>query len=240
MSVLWLDTVGSTNDYLKQHGNAPHGTAVATDRQTAGRGRRGRVWQHQPQGLALSVVLDGVYPALPLVCALAVGDALTALTGKKFGWKWPNDLLADGRKIGGILCEGAVRGDVARTVAGIGLNLRGTAESFAAAGLPYADSVEAYTAQILAPRAVAEEIVARLLPLVETLAAQGMTALLPRYAAGCVTLGREVEVCAADGSRLCGTAIGLEADGALRLRTAEGECVVRAGEVSVRGLYGYV
>jgi BirA family transcriptional regulator, biotin operon repressor / biotin---[acetyl-CoA-carboxylase] ligase len=143
-NVTHLAEVGSTNDWLMARADAlPDGHWVITDRQTAGRGRRGRVWNDGAGNFMGSVLVkaDGSVQQLSFVAALALHEALTELTSApaRLALKWPNDVLLDGLKCSGILLErqgGAL-------VIGIGVNLAhhpdGTerpATSLAAAGLP--------------------------------------------------------------------------------------------------------
>jgi BirA family transcriptional regulator, biotin operon repressor / biotin---[acetyl-CoA-carboxylase] ligase len=121
----------STNDHaraLAEQG-APHGTVVMAEEQTRGRGRRGREW-NAPAGssLLLSMVLrpraDGAETLLSLRLGLAAARAIERATTLRVGVKWPNDLVVDGRKVAGLLCEGAREaGRPLHMVAGIGLNL---------------------------------------------------------------------------------------------------------------------
>ncbi len=139
-----LAEVGSTNDWLLARTDAlPDGHWVLADRQTAGRGRRGRVWNDGAGNFMASVLVkaDGPVQQLSFVAALALHDALSGLSGQpgRFSLKWPNDVLLDGTKCSGILLER----QGAALVIGIGVNLAhhpdGTerpATSLAAAGLP--------------------------------------------------------------------------------------------------------
>lgn len=130
--LLLVDEVGSTNDEVRAlaEGGAPHGSAVAARRQTAGRGRRGHVW-HSPAGnLYLSILLrprvaPARLPGLSAACGLGALHALRGLNGtNEVQLKWPNDLLARGRKLGGILVEaGRDKGGKTFAVCGIGINL---------------------------------------------------------------------------------------------------------------------
>ncbi len=129
-----LESVGSTNDAARDLAlaGAAHGTAVVAGEQTRGRGTRGRSW-HSPRGLGLyaSFILrgaaDGPVPSLhllPLAAGLAASDAVLAAAGVEARLKWPNDLVHDGKKLGGILSEGvsgAAGGDFA--VVGVGINI---------------------------------------------------------------------------------------------------------------------
>jgi BirA family biotin operon repressor/biotin-[acetyl-CoA-carboxylase] ligase len=129
-----FETLGSTNDEAKAlaRAGAPEGTLVWAGEQTAGRGRRGRTWRSPPGNLYLSLVLrpEGApsrAAQLGFVAALGLGDALAALAGPalKLRYKWPNDLLVDGRKLAGILLESenAASDRVDFVVAGIGVNI---------------------------------------------------------------------------------------------------------------------
>ena len=105
---------------------AAHGSLVAADRQTAGRGRLGRSFASADGGLYMSVVIKSDLPAgvLTTLCAVAVRRAIQELTGKTADIKWVNDLQIDGKKICGILCEGVWQGDrPLGVIAGIGLNI---------------------------------------------------------------------------------------------------------------------
>ena len=128
---LW-ESIGSTNDRALELGRegAPHGSAVAARCQTSGRGRRGHVWESPRGNLYLSIVLrprvaPSRLPGLAAACGLGAADALDVLLASNAPQlKWPNDLLADGRKLGGILVE-AARDCDGKTfaVCGIGINI---------------------------------------------------------------------------------------------------------------------
>lgn len=127
---MWLvDTIGSTNDWLKEMARreASPWMVVRAERQTAGRGRGGRAWASPPGNLYLSVVLpppaDRPITLLPLLVGVAVAEAAQewAVPARL---KWPNDVLAGGRKLGGILVESSSDGQGSPAiVAGLGVNL---------------------------------------------------------------------------------------------------------------------
>lgn len=109
-------------------GGAPHGSLVLAKEQTAGRGRFGRRWESDRGGLYLSILLkpapEDPISLLPHLTAVAATEALREMTGLEVKIRWPNDLFASGRKLGGILCEGSFRGSVPENfVAGIGINV---------------------------------------------------------------------------------------------------------------------
>jgi len=123
--------IGSTSDVARELGaaGAPAGTLVLAEEQTAGRGRGGRVWASAPGvGLWFSIVArpptEASLATLPLHVGLAVARTLDAWATRPVQVKWPNDLVLSGRKMGGVLCEGAWSGGrLNHVVIGIGLNL---------------------------------------------------------------------------------------------------------------------
>ena len=125
-----IETCASTNDAVRALAvsGAPEGTVVVADEQTAGRGTKGRAW-HSPPGLGLYVSIllrpssPAAVPLLPLAAGLAARDAVEASHGLAARIRWPNDILFDGRKLGGVLCESAFAGDRPEfVIVGIGLN----------------------------------------------------------------------------------------------------------------------
>lgn len=140
-----VDVTGSTNDDLLEAGKqgAPHGTGLAARAQTAGRGRRGHKWDSTAGNLLLSIVLrpcvnPAKYSGLAAVSGLAVLEALEAQgLANEIGLKWPNDLVARGHKLGGILVE-AARDNEGRpfAVCGIGVNVNYTPQEVPDGGLP--------------------------------------------------------------------------------------------------------
>ena len=139
-----VDVTGSTNDDLLEAGKlgAPHGTGLAARAQTAGRGRRGHKWDSTAGNLLLSIVVrpnvnPAKYSGLAAVCGLAVLKTLEKQgLATEIGLKWPNDLVARGRKLGGILVETA-RDNEGKpfAVCGIGLNVNYTPQEVPDGGL---------------------------------------------------------------------------------------------------------
>lgn len=240
---IYLDEVDSTNDYLKREGaHLPHGTLVLAERQTRGKGRLGRQWTPTDrENLAMSLLLRPFVleqmAALPLVCGMAVSQALGALTGADFGIKWTNDVVTGGKKVCGILCETRLAGEETQAVCGMGVNL--VRQDFAAQGLPYAASVQEATGRKISPFAAAAQVMNALEPLLHRFVCDGFGALREQYRRNCVTLGRPVRVILRGETRE-GTALDVGEDGNLLCRI-DGKVVrIAAGEASVRGMYGYV
>lgn len=227
--------VGSTNTEAKAlaAAGAPEGTVVVAARQRAGRGRFGRVWESPGGGAYVSCVLrPPVAPVatapLSLVVAVGASRALAAL-GVPVRLKWPNDLQADGRKLGGILLEMSAEADrVEWVVVGCGVNV--------APG----DSEGAACVREFAPEARVAEVAARVLDGIAAAYAEylhfGFSAMHAEYEARLVLLGRQVVGRDAFGGEIAqGEAIGIAPDGSLILRTAAGDVHLRSGEVTLRG-----
>ena len=246
--VIHLESVDSTNEYLKRQGALlPDGTVVVADHQTAGKGRLGRSWQDAPgQSLLASWLLKSLQGdallLLPLAAGMAVLDALDSLGAQGAALKWPNDIVAqrDGRcrKLAGILCEHRV-GQQSFAVCGIGVNLLQPQEVFDGRRLPDAGSVLG----VLGASLKREELLRAIGQSLQKRCAQAAAepqALLQDVSARCITLGRTVKI-KTEAGEYTAFAARLDRDGQLICQSEEGEEIkVRAGEVSVRGLDGYL
>lgn len=234
----YLPVVDSTNLWCKQHADQlEDGDAVYSQCQTKGRGRLGRSWQNAPgSALYYTVFLKGEMtdPAsLPLAASLAVSRALEKVFGARTQIKWPNDLLINGKKLVGILCEGVPSG----IVCGIGVNLTQSKEFWQKAQLPYATSLEASGIQPgeAAAERLAKELSAQFAPGggLEAFRQKGFAALRQEYCAACVNLGRRVVF---EGGE--GLVKDVDGEGRLVVETEAGERRVFTGEVQVGGIYG--
>lgn len=250
----WAETlqyhhcVESTNDLAKRLADdgAPHGTVIIAGQQTRGRGRMGRIFQSPGNmGIYLSVILRPNCTAdklMHLTCATGVAmcDAVETATGYRPGIKWINDLVAESKKLGGILTELALEpgGVVRYAVVGIGINCHQTAADFPAELEKIAVSLDTVTGKQTDRSALAAAIIAQLEIMSHTLLTDKKE-IMDQYRHDCVTLGREISVIRNE-QAVPATAIGLDDDGALLVRYADGSCAqVATGEVSVRGLFGY-
>lgn len=238
--LIHLDETGSTNDYLKK-GDFPDGAVVIADRQTAGKGRSGKSWSGAPAGQALylSVLFHsmkiGDMGLLPLLCGIAAAQSL----GEQACIKWPNDLLLDQKKICGILCESRIQGGQVLAVCGLGINLNQPASFFAENNLPHATSLLAATGQGLPVLAAAARLLNRLEPVLERYRREGFAPFLQEYCDRCITLGRQVQVIL-EQKTIQAQAMSIAPDGSLICQKDGETFEIRAGEASVRGLYGYV
>jgi BirA family biotin operon repressor/biotin-[acetyl-CoA-carboxylase] ligase len=229
----------STNDLAKELGarQAPEGTLVLAERQTQGRGRLGREWDSPAgAGVYASLLLRPKLPPwdlpqITLTTAVAVVRAVSRAAGLALGIKWPNDLLIQGRKVGGILTEMETEADRIRyLVVGLGLNVNNAAfppeladaatSLYLAAGRPF-DRVRLLQAWLTEM----EDLYAGFL-------AGEFAAILDEWRRHAVTLGREVAV--RQGARVIrGQAVDVAPDGALLILTPEGETVrVTSGEIA--------
>ena len=248
-NLLWFDTIDSTNTHAKAlaAAGAPHGTVLIADTQTGGRGRMGRSFLSPGGvGIYMSVILRPNCRAedlMHLTCAAAVAvcDAVEEVTGLRPGVKWINDLVSGKQKLAGILTEMRVdpqSGLVSYAIVGIGLNCCQTAGDFPPE-LPMAASLSMVLGKPIDRSAVAAAMIRHLHIMDAALFAKKST-IMDRYRAGCITIGQAVAVHGYDQIRH-GTALSVEDDGALTVRFDDGHIQsVSAGEVSVRGMYGYV
>lgn len=209
--------------------------------QTAGRGRRGRPW-HTPPGAALLFSLARAHEgrragdsAATLVCGLAAAEVLADITPIQL--KWPNDLLAGGRKLGGVLCEVALDAEGARTlVVGIGINLWLDAATRAAIGRPAAALGEfvAIEALVAARERLIGRIARAVLDALDQFCAHGFAPFRARYLARFAWLGRDVELTEQDDVIAAGVAVDIDAGGRLLIETAAGTRAFASGEISLR------
>ena len=236
----WYEELGSTNDRAKELADegAEHGEVVIAESQTAGRGRRGRVWVSPPRrNLYFSVVLRPELPPerapeLTLVASLALCDALRQ-AGVAAGIKWPNDVLASGRKIAGVLTELAAEPEqVHWVVVGAGVNVNARREDFPEELRGEATSVLIERGQP-APRALlAAACFTALEDWVDRHAEEGFAPIRAAWRERSVTLGREVVVKEAS-RELTGVAEDIDDAGALLVRTRAGVERVLAGDVAL-------
>lgn len=234
----------STNAVLAERARegAPEGLVVATEHQTAGRGRLDRTWE-TPAGSALTFstllrpeVPPATWPWLPLLTGYAVAKALA---GAGFGavLKWPNDVLIGDRKVAGILVERVETSGGPAAVVGIGLNVLLAAED-----LPVATATSLLVESEGLGHPVPDRTVL-LASLVDTLLESygawqagvqdgSVARLRESYTRVCGTVGRDVEVSLPDGSRLVGRATSIDEHGRLVVAPAAGpEVPVGAGDV---------
>jgi BirA family biotin operon repressor/biotin-[acetyl-CoA-carboxylase] ligase len=207
---------------------------IGADVQGAGRGRRGRVWHTPPGGAILASLL--LRPRTPLeeafaptmILALAIQEAARAW-GAPAVVKWPNDVLCRGRKLAGILCEAAPAGGrIEWVVAGFGVNV-----AFDPAEVGLGEIATSLHLEVSGDPPARDVVLARILAEAEVRydrwQAGGYAAIWTEWRDALITLGRAVRIDPGDGPSVEGTAVRVDADGALVVATATGEQRVVAG-----------
>lgn len=246
--VLYFDTIDSTNTKAQELAEKgyPSGTLVVADKQDSGKGRRGRSWV-SPSGTGIFMTLmikPDINPnnasMLTLVAALAVAKAITSVTGEEAMIKWPNDIVVNSKKVCGILTEMNAQFDyINHIVVGIGINVHN--ESF-----PEEISQMASSLMIEAggKRFHRAQIIAETMSYFERyydtfLKTQDLSALVREYDELLVNRNKSVRVLDPK-EPFDGKAMGITPKGELIVDTWESRKLVSSGEVSVRGIYGYV
>ena len=243
----WFDSLDSTNTQAKlmARNGAPHGTVLIAGHQTGGRGRMGRSF-HSPagSGLYLSVILRPASPPdawMHLTCAAAVAAcrAVESACGLLPGIKWTNDLVWNRRKLGGILTELSVLPENTAAIIGIGINLTQTPEDFPPELQTMAGSLAMFCRETPSPAKLAADLI-RHLQQMDAKLFTDKASILDAYRNNCITLGTDVSIVQGDTVRHA-HALTVDEQGALVVRFPDGHTeAVNSGEVSIRGMYGYV
>ena len=246
-----LDEVDSTNSFLKRAAleGAPHGAVAVANCQTGGRGRMSRTFQSPPdRGVYLSVLLRPALPPANLMpvtamVAVAMCDAVEAACGLRPGIKWTNDLVVGRRKLGGILTEMALEGEtglVQYLISGTGINVLHTPEDFTPEVAAMATSLLQELGHPVSRPVLAAEMIRAFLRLGEEIDGDH-SRYLSAYRRDCVTLGRQVQLLWQGDRREVVEALDVDDQFGLVVRHDDGRTeVIRSGEVSVRGMYGYI
>lgn len=244
----FFQELGSTNIQAKLEAEegAAEGTLVIADMQTAGRGRRGRTWS-SPAGVNLyfTLILKPSYgteqaSGVTLVMALAVAAGIRKTCGVRAKIKWPNDIVVNGRKICGILTEMSVAKNVIRyVVIGVGVNVG--LQEFPREVADTAASLQAECGREVSRDTLTENIMTAFEEYYEGFLLQGdLSGVLAEYNSLLVNRGEKVRVLDPKGEYQ-GLAHGINSRGELLVEQEDGSVAeVYAGEVSVRGIYGYV
>lgn len=234
--VSWRDETQSTNDdaLAAAKAGAPHGALFGAETQTRGRGRRGSEWLSAPgAGLWFSLLLRPQLraeelPGLSLCAGLAVRAAVATRVAAPVLVKWPNDVLAGGRKLAGILVESQISGaKIASVVIGIGINVTQTA--FPAELANIATSLSLLSANAAAREELLADVLGHLETELTRVANQGLAGLAEALRPHDALLGRQLRVDA-----LLGVGSGIDSEGRLLVRPASGPVVpVLAGHVEL-------
>ncbi len=248
-AIQYFPTLDSTNDHLRAlaKAGAPAGTAILAGQQTNGHGRRGRSF-HSPadSGIYLSLLLRPDCPPsqlMHLTCAVAVAmcDAVEDAAGFRPGIKWTNDLVFGTRKLGGILTEIGfnAKGNVDWAILGIGINCAQQEDDFPQDIRHMAGSLSMIAGRPVSRARITAAMLNALFRMSEALFSEKEN-ILNRYRSDCMTLHRDVVLLRGDEKRY-GYALDIDQEGALVVRFDDGTTeTVNSGEISVRGMYGYV
>lgn len=246
-TLIYKEETDSTNaDAFRMADELVHGAVIMADSQFAGRGRRGRTWVSKAgENLYFSLLLKPDFepdkaPMLTLVMALAAAKGIEALYGCKPQIKWPNDIVINGKKVCGILTEmqAAVK-KIKYVVIGVGINVN--QKEFAGEALAFAGSLLQETGQLLERKDLLSEVLSQFEDLYESFCRERTLGfMLSDYENRLANLNKEVQVLDPKGVYQ-GTALGMNDKGELLVQKQDGTLeAIYAGEVSVRGLFGYV
>ncbi|HZJ75662.1 MAG TPA: biotin--[acetyl-CoA-carboxylase] ligase [Clostridia bacterium] len=247
--ITYLDTVDSTNAYIQRnYHNLSENAIVIANEQTNGKGRLGREFvSHKDKGLYISMLFGTNLPAentanITAFTAVAVSRAISEALGITPSIKWVNDLIVNEKKISGILTEMSVEGEsknVRYIIIGIGINCNQEAFDFPDNIRDKASSLLIERGERVNRASLAAKIITALDKMTEDFP-KNKAQYLSYYRKNCITLGREVRVMRAK-DELMGTAEELDEDFGLVVRLFDGKLLnVTSGEVSVRGISGYL
>jgi len=240
---IWFAEVGSTSDEAKGRAGAgePEGTLVVAERQSAGRGRRGRAWESPSGGLWFSLILrPGVAPrrvaAITLVMAEAVAEAIEEVAGLSAGIKWPNDVLVGAvgaeKKVAGILTEMASGPErVEYLVVGVGVDVDIDERRLPAELGTVATSLSAVAGRKIDRTALLASMLDHIGRFYQEFLEGAEAELVARWRRRSLTLGRTVRV-ETGGEVIEGRATAIDAEGCLVVETDGGPKVFAAGDVA--------
>ncbi|ACL74522.1 biotin--[acetyl-CoA-carboxylase] ligase [Ruminiclostridium cellulolyticum] len=248
-NIRYFEEIDSTNSYAKKIANegCAHGTVVISEVQTMGRGRVGRQWQSDTaEGIWFSIVVrPDLEPeniqVITLAASVAVVEAIKETCGIICGIKWPNDIILNGRKLGGILTElSAEPGHVNYVVVGIGLNANQDLEHFDYEIRQKAISLKMYAGKSISRANLLGSILTRFEKIYKSILLGENRDIIDKWTAYSVTIGKEVKVAYKD-MEYFGKALSVASDGRLIVECKDGVTrEISAGEIQVRGLLGYI
>lgn len=248
--LMCLDTIDSTNTECKRQAaaGAPEGLVVMAEEQTGGRGRRGRTFQSpKGKGLYLSALFrPNMEPArvsdLTAWVAVAVCDGIEACCGIRPQIKWTNDIILGGKKLVGILTEMGIESEINAldyVITGIGVNVNEAPEDFS----PEIREIAVSLSQELGRTVRRAELAAQIILALDRMYAnypEDRAEYLAKYRADCITTGHQVQLITPT-TRRQAFALEIDDDFNLVVELYNGKKeTVYAGEVSVRGMYGYL
>ena len=239
-NIIYFENIDSTNSVAKTK-PYENGTLIIADTQSNGKGRMGREWiSEKNSGIYMTYVLIPEIPAeriniLTLVAGLSVCEALNKMYPVSFKIKWPNDIVAEGKKVCGILTEGVISQTESKAIVGIGINVNN--RCFPDDLKQKATSLYLLTEQI----SEREKIIHKISDIFEKNYLDFLSGkpFMEKYEKLCVNINQEIAAIK-DNTEIRATAIGLTDAGELIIKKEDGTTLnINSGEVSVRGIYGY-
>ncbi len=232
---IYLEVVKSTMDEAHRLASQgwEEGVIVAAGRQTHGRGRKGRKWVSDPGGLYFSIILrppKKVLGILPLTLGIAVARGIEDAVEVNIGLKWPNDLLVEGKKLGGILCEAHGGKEIEHVVAGVGINVLNKPPRGGTSLLLLSGKVDV-------PFLICE-LVSRIDRAYHMVRKGESDRLLDDWKNKSVTLGRRVKAYLPGGREVSGLAVGISDNGELLLDVGDRTVALNSADVSISDLEG--
>lgn len=246
--IIYYEQLDSTNTKISELAKkgAQHGTVVAAGHQTAGKGRRGRMWESPAEdNIYMSILLRPDFetakaPMLTLIMAYSVAKVIRAKGFSNIQIKWPNDLVLSGKKVCGILTEMHLQGTtIDHVVVGVGVNVNTT--KFSGELVDKATSLFLECGKHVDKEQMIVDIVETFMEMYDRFVEEGDLSFL-QEAYNSILVNREKEVRVLEpGNEYTACALGINRTGELVVRLEDGtERSVYAGEVSVRGVYGYI
>lgn len=245
--ILFFDETDSTNNEIKRIADYnKEGILAIAEHQSAGKGRRGRTWESPAgSGIWMSFLLRPcVTPdkasQITLIAALAAAEAIRKVTGLEAYIKWPNDIVVNNKKIVGILTEMSTQIDyINYVVVGIGINVN--TEEFPKDISAYASSLKIEGGKNVSRSRIVAELLESFEKHYETFCTDGnLSGIKDEYESMLINRGKDVIIIEKD-TQIVRKALGIDQSGELLVQDEYGNITaVFSGEVSVRGLYGYV
>lgn len=236
-AIIELDEVDSTNSFIKQNLSKLNvGDVVIAKMQLNGRGRLGSEWIADYGMMPMSILFRGIEKPtdVAVLAPIAVSRTLEQLFDVPIFIKWSNDILADGKKVCGILCESIIFKGEINIICGVGINLHQRSDFFTENSLSHGSSMLEITGKNVSREGVLSCLIKNFIEVFKL----GFPALKDEYISRSITIGKLVKIIHAE-KEIIAKAVGIDGDGQLICKNDEKVFTVNSGEVHVRGIYGY-
>lgn len=240
--IIYKEETDSTNNEAKRCMDYIEGSTFIAEYQTAGKGRRGRIWKSEKGSeILMTVLLKPTFsiekiPVITAIAGLSVCRSVRSL-GINAKIKWPNDIICNGKKICGILCEMSVTKDALNYVA-VGIGINANTDSFCDELTDKATSLKIEKGEAINREELTANVLSEFDKCYSIFLIEGFAAFKEEYELLCATLGKDVKIIGKD--VYSANAIGINENGELLIESKGKISVLNSGEVSVRGIYGYI